>query len=439
MAHNSGVKLVLKNIASLGVLQIANFVFPLITIPYVSRIIGPNGYGVINYAVAFIAYFTLLIGYGFDLTATRAIARNPNSHRNLNSTFSNVTTARIYLLLLSSVVFSVCLFIVPPLAEAKNVAIATFLACISLVVTPTFLFQGMQDLPFVAKINFVRGVILTLFVFFIVKVPTDYVWIPWSGTILSFVVSLILLRVAVKKYKIKFYFVPFSRVLRLLFQERIVFFSMVVINLYTTTNTVILGLFADATHVGYYTSSQRFPDIINGVLSIPIAQSLFPYIGKAFGESREQGIGAIRRIFPIVFYITLLASFLLFFLGPLGIHILFGTKFEASILPLKILAFMPFIVCISNIFGVQLMLNLGMDKLFFRITAFVSIIGLILNVFMSYFYGYVGTAVNCIIIEIIVTLTMYIFLRKNNIDIVNLEYFNPKTILSVTKQLLKAK
>ena len=64
----------LKNIFSLGSVQLVNYVFPLITVPYVSRIIGPDSYGIINYATAFIAYFTLLIGYGFDLTGTRKIA-----------------------------------------------------------------------------------------------------------------------------------------------------------------------------------------------------------------------------------------------------------------------------------------------------------------------------------------------------------------------------
>ena len=75
-------KLLIKNIASLGVVQIVNYIFPLITIPYISRIIGPTGLGTINYITAVVAYFTVIVGYGFDLTATRKIAYNPTSIRN---------------------------------------------------------------------------------------------------------------------------------------------------------------------------------------------------------------------------------------------------------------------------------------------------------------------------------------------------------------------
>ena len=64
---------VLKNVFSLGVVQLCNYVFPFITVPIVSRIIGPDKFGVINFAAVFMTYFTLLINFGFDLSATRAI------------------------------------------------------------------------------------------------------------------------------------------------------------------------------------------------------------------------------------------------------------------------------------------------------------------------------------------------------------------------------
>ena len=77
--HHGGKKGLLKNVFSLSVVQIANYVFPFITVPIVSRIIGPDKFGVLSFASSFVTYFTLLINLGFDLSATRAIAANRNT------------------------------------------------------------------------------------------------------------------------------------------------------------------------------------------------------------------------------------------------------------------------------------------------------------------------------------------------------------------------
>ena len=80
----------IKNTLSLGVVQAVNYVFPLITVPYVSRIIGPEGYGIFNYSTVFVGYFTLLIAYGFDLTGTRKIAKSDGDISAINTIVSEV-------------------------------------------------------------------------------------------------------------------------------------------------------------------------------------------------------------------------------------------------------------------------------------------------------------------------------------------------------------
>src|SRR5438046_2023213 len=100
----------LKNISSMGVVQIANYAFPLITVPIVARIIGPDNFWVINFSASFIAYFTLLIGFGFDLTATRKVAADPFNEDNRNKVFSEVFITQCMLLLLSLIIFLICLF-----------------------------------------------------------------------------------------------------------------------------------------------------------------------------------------------------------------------------------------------------------------------------------------------------------------------------------------
>ncbi len=107
----------IKNTLFLSIVQAVNFVFPLITIPYVSRIIGPEGYGVFNYSTAFIGYFSLLIAYGFDLTGTRKIAKANGDKNIINTVISEVLSARILLFFLSVFLFVIALYFFEPIQK----------------------------------------------------------------------------------------------------------------------------------------------------------------------------------------------------------------------------------------------------------------------------------------------------------------------------------
>lgn len=426
----------IKNIASLGVVQLVNYVFPLITVPYISRIIGPEGYGIINYATAFIAYFVLLVGYGFDLTATRRIARNPNDLLNRNKVFSEVINARILLFLLSFLLFLVAILYVEPIKKDIRVSLLLFVGCLSTILTPQFIYQGMQELSIFAKVNFAKGVITTIMVFMIIKRPEDYIWLITINVVVGFMMSIFFLIHAFKKFNLIFNFITPRDTFILLWNERMIFLSTVVISLYTTTNTVLLGFFDSIENVGYFTTSQSFLTIVTTVLTVPLATALFPYIGTSFSFSREQGLDVVKKILPIVFYSVTFSCLCLWLLSPLLVSVLYGGKFNNSILPLQIMSFLPLIICLSNMFGIQVMLNLGMDKLFFKITTICSILGLTCNVFMSKYWGYIGTAWNIVIIESIVTAIMYISLKRTGIDIFQSQNFYPKNVLIFLKNNL---
>lgn len=425
------------NVASLGIIQIVNYVFPLITVPYISRIIGPDGYGVINYATAFIGYFTLIIAYGFDLTATRKISQNTNDVIYINTVVSEVITSRIFLFLLSTILFILSLFFFKPIQKDTFVAVVLFIGCISTVLSPQYIFQGFQELKIFALLNFIKGILNTVLVFILIKKATDYYWIPILTTFFSLAISCYLYYYSRTLFNIKYKLVSLKKAFEVIDSEKTIFFSTIVISLYTTTNTIVLGFFADTKEIGYYTISQNFLNIVSSIITMPISSALYPFIGKAFSESKDKGMELIKKITPIVSYITLAASLSIFFLAPFLIKLVYGHKFDASIPSLQIISFLPFIIGLSNILGIQLMLNLGLDKLFFKSTFTASVIGLILNVFMSKYYGYIGTACNCIIVETFVTLLMFLLLRKKGITIFEWEYFKPKEIMSMLKKIRK--
>lgn len=423
--HHGSKKGLVKNVFSLGIVQIANYVFPFITVPIVSRIIGPDKFGVLSFATSFATYFTLLINFGFDLSATRAIAANRNNPEERSKIFNQVVTAKTLLFAVSLILFLVALFTVPQLKNEKEVAVFSFLLCFSWVITPNWLYQGMQELSRVAIFNLATKVIFTVVILLIVRERSDYIWQPLAISLAQIVVGVYSFVYALRRYKISLTMSRLQPVLQLLWSERIIFFSMVVINLYTTTNVVLLGFLQNPTQVGYYSAGYRLIMIIQSLISIPLSQAMFPFIGSAFSQSREKGLNVVKQMLPVVTILTFSAALILWLLSPMIILLVYGHKFEPSIMVFRILAFVPMIVGWSNLFGVQTMINLKMDKVFFRITAMGAVTSIILNFLFVSKLGFVGTALSWVLTEVLIVVSMYAVLAKKGISIVDMKYFTP--------------
>ena len=417
-----------KNVVFLGIVQVVNYLFPLITVPIISRVLGPEKFGIVSYAETFITYFTILIGYGFDFSATRRIAKDPTNTSLRNQVFSEVFSAQVMLFAISAMLFAACLFFVPPLAAEKEVAVFSFFICLATMLTQNWLFQAMQDLSKVAMMNFLGKFLSTVAIVFVIRTRSDYVWQPLILSSSAIVVSVISFIWAWKRYHLRFPFVPFSQVLRLLWSEKVVFASMIVTSLYITTNTVMLGWLTNETEVGYYSAATRLANMAVAITNIPLAQALFPFIGKAFGESKAKGIETVQRITPIVLLLTGATTVLMLLFGTIALHLLYGSAFNSSIEAFRILAFIPFMNALHNLFGIQVMLNLKKDKFYFLILSVGAVFGLLLNYVMIHFMGFVGTAWNYLIMEMYIVLATYLALRRAGINPFDKEQFSPRTI-----------
>lgn len=430
---------ILKNITSLGLVQIANYVLPLISLPVYSRIIGPEKFGVISYAAVFVSYFNILISYGFDYTATREIAKDPHNAALRSKVFSEVFIAQLLLFLLSVFLFAGCLFFVKPLAVEKAVAIFSFFVCIGGLFSQNWLFQAMQDLSKIALFSFIGKLLFTILVLLMIRQQSDYIWQPLSVGLVGILVSVLSFYWAIKRYNLKLIKVPLKRISQLLWTEKTMFFSTVVISLYTTTNTVVLGLMRNELEVGYYSAAQKLIDVANRLINIPLSQVLFPFIGFALGQSREKGLAVIQRIFPLIILLTGAVSIGLFLLGPIVLLWFYGKDFLPCIPAFRVLAWIPMVLSCNNFFVIQLMLNLKMDKTVFYICAGGAVIGLILNVVMTHYMGYIGTAWNWLIVEIYITAAAYVVLLKGGINPINKNNFKYSSILSEVQSIIGKK
>ncbi|WP_118976657.1 flippase [Taibaiella koreensis] len=426
----SGRRLLFRNIFSVGIIQIANYFFPLITIPIVSRIIGPDKFGTINFSASFIAYFTLLIGFGFDITATRKVAVDPGNEQNRNRVFSSVFISQIILLTISVVLFSICLLNIPQLKAEKQVAIFTFITCLATVLTQNWLFQAMQDLHKIAILSLIGKVLFTAVILLTIHSREDYYWQPLALSVSQVVVALCSFIWSVKKYKLKLLKTSVRDCLSLLWQEKVFFLSLCVISIYTNTNIVVLGVLHNSENVGFYTAGQKLILIMQMVITVPLTQAIYPYIGKAFGDDYNKGIDMVQRMLPAVFGFTFLAGLVIFFGAPLFISFFYGSAFQPAVTVCRILAFVPMIIALGTVMGIHVMLNLKMDKVFLKVTCIGAITGVVLNLLLVNLLGYIGAAITWTVTEFLNLCMLTFLLRKHGIQIFNREYFKLKQCIA---------
>jgi len=410
------------NVASLFSVHAANMLLPLLTVPYVVRIIGPERLGLLNFSQAYVAYFTLLINYGFDTAAVRSIAADRNNKALINRIFSEVIVGKALLWVLSTVIFSIVSFSVPEFKEHLVLHVCTYLSCVGIVLFPVWLYQAMEDLGRVAVFNLVVKLLFTLTVFLVIRQPNDYVYQNLSLSLAQVLISVVAFRTAIRRFDITFSWPALSALAERFRDNRILFFTSVVATIYAGSNIFLLGLFSTAFSVGIFSAGTRIVGIVQAFVSLALNQAFFPIVASAFGQGREKGLRVVQTVFFPVTVLMLLLSAAIWLIAPYFIQLFYGSKFQEAILVLRIVALLPITLGLNNLLGVHTMLSLKMDKPFFRITAAGSVISLSLNALLIQRYSHVGVACSWVITEAFVTLGFYVYLRYKGVQVIQLKY-----------------
>ena len=427
-----------KNILSLTVVQIANYLLPLISVPVIVRIIGPDSYGNINFAVSFIAYFQLMICYSFEFTATRKIAKDPDNEAYRTEVFNNVFYTQCILFVISVITFVCLLYTVPALYENKILFVFTFLLSISTLFTQNWLFQAMQDLTKVAILNLVGKFLFTVSVLLVIREKSDYIWQPFLIGIIQIGIAVYSFIWAIRLYNIKFLKFSWNKILSILDDGKAIFASLVFVNLYSATSLVILGFYETPRNVGYFSAASRLITIFRSVLSMPLALAFYPYVGKAFAESHEKGIRIVQKLVPFIIVGLGIVTIAVILISPYFITLFYGEEFINTIFIFQILAVIPVIFSLNNVLGIQIMMNLNMDKQFFWISAGGAVVSVSLNFLFVERFGYMCTTLTMVFTEVFLLVTMYFTLRYHKLNPINPDYFKFSIIVEYF-QLLKSR
>lgn len=409
-------KRLFENFLSLSVLQGANYVLPLLTLPYLVRVLEPDKFGLIMFAQAFIQFFIILTDYGFNLSATREISIHRDSKKKIAEIFNAVMTIKLGLLLLAFLIMSIIVFSFEKFHNEWIIYYLTFGRVVGQVLFPVWFFQGMEKMKYITILNIVAKLIFTVLIFVFIHNKAEYIYVPVINSLGYIIAGFLALWLILKDFHLVFT-LPSVENMKYHFQDGWhIFISQVAISLYTVSNTFILGIFTNVTIVGYYAAAEKLIKAIQGLLS-PVSQTIYPFISKLANESKIKAIGFIRKITLIIGGATFAISCITFIFADIIVKIILGVQYTESVNVLRIISFLPFIIGLSNMFGVQTMLPFNYKKAFSNILIVAGIINIILAIILVPLYQHVGVSFSVLISELFVTVAMFIYLQNRGIRV----------------------
>lgn len=410
-------KRLIENIISLFTIKGLEYILAFITFPYLVRVLQVENFGAVVFVQGIIQYFVLFTDYGFNLLGPKEIAQHDRI-KERGKIFASIFCAKLILLLISTVVF-ICMLIGAKYINDIDITLysVVYLMVIGNVIFPIWFFQGIQQMRYITIVNIIGRFLSVACIFYFVKVPSDYILAGLFQAIVPLIAGICSWIILWKKYREVFILPNFQSVKQVFIDAWEIFTSTIAINLYTASNIVFLGLLTNNTIVGYFSGAQKIIQNINQLIS-PVTQAIYPYVSKTASNSKNDALKFLRKIVLILGGGNFIGSILIFIFAEWIVDILLGAGYEQSVLLLRILAFLPFIISLSNIFGIQTMLVFGMKKQFNKVLLSAAIVNTVIVLPMIYFYQAIGVSVSMTITEIFVTLSMYIVLKNNNINLI---------------------
>lgn len=408
---------VISNFFSLSVVQFANYMAPLILIPYLTRVLGLPRFGLVELARAISVYFLMLTDYGFSLSATQEISVHRDDPDRVSEVFSSVMLLKLLLVLVSVVLLSAAVFAIPKLRTDWPVYYLSFLSVIGMWLFPLWLFQGHERMKHIAVFIVTAKLLVIASTFVFVHKSDDYLYVPLlqsAGTILVGLTGLI---VAVRIFPIRFY-VPATQVLWRHFQSGWhVFISKMATTLCTTSNIVVLGLLTDNVFVAYYAAGEKIVRAASDGLLVPLSQAIFPHIGRLAAQSRPAALRFAGKVAVLLTAVTFVISIGLLVGAPAIARLVLGREVPGGTVVIRILSFLPVLVGLSHLLGVQVLVNFGFKKALARIVLIAGIVNVILALLMASSLRHVGVAIGSLTTEVLILAGVCVALRRSGLSL----------------------
>ena len=269
----------IKNTIMLYLLTFSNYFFNFITVPFQTRVLGPEIYGKLGYITAVVTYFQLFMEFGFLLSATEEVAQNKNDKAALRKIFTEVTCSKLLLIVLALAVLVAVSVSFDNLSSDMPVVLLTFWSYALAALIPDFLYRGMEQMKYITVRTVAVRATFALMIFAFLRKPDQYYFVPLFTMTANLIALAIALYNVKKEYDIGFIKVNIRDIAQCLKSSSMFFLSRIATTVYTSTNAVIIGSVFGSTSLmmGYYSSADKLINTGKQALT-PIVDSFYPHM-----------------------------------------------------------------------------------------------------------------------------------------------------------------
>lgn len=386
-----------KNFAWLSVLQIANYAFPLITMPYLARVIGVTGYGKIAFAGAVMIWLQTITNWGFLFTSTRDISCNRDNKDKVSKILSNTIWASTALMIVCAIGLLVLCFTVPKFYENRLVLFMTFLMLPGHILFPEWFFQALERMKYITLLNLLSRTIFTISIFIFIKQASQYYLQPlltslgyiFSGIIASYFIF--------SRWGYKLGRPNLKAIWQSLKESADVFINEIVPNFYNSLSIIILGFFWGPQANGLLDVGTRFSSLGTQLNSV-VSRTFFPLLSREIKYHKYLKI--IQLSTAAIFALGLVIG------APLIIKIFYTPEFNQAIPAIQILGLSVFFIALSNVYGTNYLIVQHHERSLRNITVAVSFLGCGLSFLLIYKFGFIGAALSIALTRVLLGLSI---------------------------------
>jgi len=402
-----------RNVASLYGVQFTNYLLPLITIPYLTRVLGPATWGLVAFAQAFGALAAVGIGYGFDLSATREVAKKRDSKTELANLLAGVMGAK---LLLASGAVALAFLIghwVPLFREHPVFLWAAVFWAVAQSFSLLWYYQGVERMRLIAVLDVMGRIAATAGIFIIIRHPSDgwkVLGLQGAGVLLSAAVA-----TAFVYREVPFRLPTWPLVRNSLRMGWSMFVNCGAVSLYGVGNSFLLGLFVSPQAVGFYAGAEKIAHALMGLLG-PVHQGLYPRLSRLVQHDRPAANRLAKLSLLVMSSMGAVLSLAAFLGAPWAVQILLGKSFAASVPVLRIMAPLPLLDAAATTLGILWMLPLGLDRQFNKVVLAAGALNLALAVLLAPRFAQLGMAGAVVATEVFVVLALSVALHRQGLN-----------------------
>lgn len=392
-----------------AILTVSSFLFPLITFPYVSRILLPEGTGKVSFATSVVTYFMMLSQLGIPMYGIRACAKVRDDREALSRTVHELLVINLVMSLIAYILLGGCVLLVPKLRAEKTLIFIISITIVLNALGMEWLYKALEQYTYITVRSMIFKVIGIIAMFALVHKRADYV-IYGGITIFAASASNIFNFIHAHKYidvrpsgKNNF---------RRHIKPIMVFFAMSCATvIYTNLDTVMLGLMKSNADVGYYNAAVKIKGILVGIVT-SLGAVMLPRLSYYIQQGQKEEFGRLTQK-AMNFVVLAATPMMIYFMcfAKEGIFFLSGFAYTGSILPMQIIMPTLLFIGMTNVMGIQILVPLGREKSVLYSEIAGAVVDLIVNTILIPRYASAGAAIGTLLAEIVVWIVQLIALR----------------------------